>query len=121
MKEADCLKELLEGQTVVIITVKKVGSMEVEPMITIERVDESHIITNQGTYTGNKNSEIDYTDRSITIRDIGDNVVSRTFVVLNLNERKGRRYQPYPSTEIAGKWFAAEEASWNWKNFKTPT
>ena len=117
--EEQYLKELLEGQTITIVTVK-IGAVEVEPMIVAEKFDGSHLVTSEGTYTSIENCEIDYKDRSITVKNVGDNVVSRTFVVLNLNPKKGRHYQPYPSTEVSSKWLTAEEASWNWPA-KTPT
>lgn len=118
MNENETLKALLEGQTVVIVTVKKVGKLEIEPMVRIDKVQNSMIFTSEGTYTGNRNGSVDYHDRSITFSDgIGENVVSRTFMVLNLDSDSniGSKYRNYPSNseELRQLWFDAEEASMN--------
>jgi len=116
MTENETIKALLEGQTVVIVTVKKLGEIEIEPMIRIDKVDNGMFVTTEGTYTGNVKGSVDYHARSITFKnDIGENVVSRTYQVLNLGGNIGNKYRPYPSDEPLRKlWLDAEEASWSW-------
>lgn len=117
MTENETMKALLEGQTVVIVTVKKVGDVEIEPMIVVEKVDNGMIVTSEGTYTGNRHGSVDYHDRAITFKEgIGENVVSRTFKVLNLVPKTGRHYRPYANEEDRQLWLKAEEDSWSWKD-----
>jgi hypothetical protein len=114
--EDEFLQELLTGQTVVIVTVKKIGDIEIEPFIRIDKVDNGLFVTTEGTYTGNRKGSVDYHARSVTFTDIGDNVVSRTFQVLNLGGNVGGKYRPYMVDEKLRKlWLEAEEASWSWK------
>lgn len=112
LSENEKIKVLLEGQTVVIVTVKKVGQLEIEPMVRIDKVENGMIVTSEGTYTGNRNGSVDYHARSITFSNgIGENVVSRTFQVLNLDGNIGSKYRPYPSNsdELRVLWLDAEE------------
>lgn len=116
MTENETMKALLEGQTIIIVTVKKVGDVEIEPMIVVEKVDNGMIVTSEGTYTGNRHGSVDYHDRAITFKGIGDSVVSRTFKVLNLAPMTGTHYRPYANQEDRQLWLKAEEDSWSWGN-----
>ena len=112
--EAAMLKDLLEGQTVIVVTVSKFCEIEIEQFIRIDKVEDGMFVTTDGTYTGNRRGLVDYKARSITFRTgLGASVKSRTFTVMNLGGNVGSKYRPYPEDEkVRELWLNAERASW---------
>lgn len=115
MTEHQTLKTLLEGQTVVIVSVKKIGAVEILPMVRITKVNGRVFDTTEGLFTDNRKGDVSHDNRSITFLGTGENIISRTFTVVNTKSNiKRGGYKPYMTSEESLLWREAEEASWKW-------
>ena len=115
--ESEMIRELLEGQTVIVVSHSRTGKIEIEPMIKINRVDGGSSTCifcengDAGAYTGNEFGDVDYKDRSITFYEVAESILTRTFVVVNLDGNTGKKYRNYANDAEHKLWMAAEDES----------
>ena len=103
------LRGLLEGETVVVVSVDNSLRVSVDLMVKINRVDGGTIFTDAGFYVNGDRWVVSYRDRSVTFKGI-EGLVSRSFHVVNFGGNVGSGYRPYPDNDEALRklWLDAE-------------